>query len=97
MKRILVPTDFSATAERAFRFAADIASKTGGSITLYHVYIPEEIPFADTEEKRKEYNKQLEATQLKRLQTIKKESDGRWEGSNSYHHSRPFANHWRHP
>jgi nucleotide-binding universal stress UspA family protein len=79
MKRILVPTDFSATAERAFRFAADIASKTGGSITLYHVYTPEEIPFADTEEKRKEYNKQLEATQLKRLQRLKKKvmADGK--------------------
>ena len=41
MKRILVPTDFSPTAERAFRLALDISEKSKGTIILYHAYKPE--------------------------------------------------------
>ncbi|MDE3181987.1 MAG: universal stress protein [Bacteroidota bacterium] len=72
MIRILVPTDFSPTAERAFRFAAELASKSKGTIILFHVNEKEEIPYFDSTEKKDEYQKQLETKQLKRLQRLKK-------------------------
>lgn len=72
MIRILVPTDFSPTAERAFRFAAELASKTKGTIILFHVNEKEEIPYFDSLEQRHEYQHQLETKQLKRLQRLKK-------------------------
>ncbi len=72
MLRILVPTDFSSTAERAFRFAAELASRTKGTIILFHVNLKEEIPYFDSDEKRQEYQQQLQAKQLKRLQRLKK-------------------------
>ena len=68
MKRILVPVDFSPTSEKALRFAVDIASKSKGSIMLYHVYTPEGSTFIGTVETRKQYNTQTEANLLKRLQ-----------------------------
>jgi nucleotide-binding universal stress UspA family protein len=72
MIRILVPTDFSPTAERAFRLAAELASKTKGTIILFHANEKEEIPYFDSIEKKNEYQKQLETKQLKRLQRLKK-------------------------
>lgn len=36
MKRILVPCDFSGPAVEAFRFALDIAAKSGGEVMLLH-------------------------------------------------------------
>jgi len=72
MIRILVPTDFSRTAERAFRFAAELASKTKGTIILFHVNEKEEVPYLDAVEQRNEYQHQLETKQLKRLQRLKK-------------------------
>lgn len=71
MKRILVPTDFSATAKKAFHFALDIAKTGKGSVILYHNYMPLESPFIDTEELRKQYNSQEEAKLEQRLQTLK--------------------------
>ena len=72
MIRILVPTDFSPTAERAFRFAAELASKTKGTIILFHVNEKEEIPYFDSLEQRHEYEQQIKTKQLKRLQRLKK-------------------------
>ena len=72
MIRILVPTDFSPTAERAFRFAAELASKTKGTIILFHINEKEEIPYFDSAEQRHNYQHQLETKQLKRLQRLKK-------------------------
>ncbi len=37
LQRILVPTDFSDTSEKAFLFAADLARAFGAEITLLHV------------------------------------------------------------
>ena len=76
MKRILVPTDFSPTSERALRFAVDIASKTNGTVILYHVYIPVGSAFIGTEETRKQYNTQTEAKLAKQLQRFKKKVTG---------------------
>ena len=71
MKKILVPTDFSPTAEKAFRFAANLALKNDGMVVLYHVYTPVESTFVDTPEKRRMYNLQMERNALKRLQRLK--------------------------
>ncbi|MDZ4809905.1 MAG: universal stress protein, partial [Bacteroidota bacterium] len=40
MQKILVPTDFSATAMKAVTYAAEIAQKTGATIFLLHVIEP---------------------------------------------------------
>ncbi len=39
-KKILVPVDFSPHSQEAIRYAADLAQKYEGSITLTHVYQP---------------------------------------------------------
>jgi nucleotide-binding universal stress UspA family protein len=76
MKRILVPTDFSPTAEKAFRFALNIAAKAKGTVILYHTYIPVESTFIGTEKTRKQYNTQSEANIVKRLHRLKKKVTG---------------------
>ncbi|HET9055761.1 MAG TPA: universal stress protein [Chitinophagaceae bacterium] len=72
MKRILVSNDFSLTAEKAFRFALNIAAKARGTIILYHVYAPVESVFIETTGKRKMFNTQTETNVIKRLQRLKK-------------------------
>jgi nucleotide-binding universal stress UspA family protein len=72
MKRILVPTDFSPTAELAFRFAVNVATRAKGSITLYHNYVPIGSTFIGTETTRKEYNTECEASLTKKLELLKK-------------------------
>ena len=70
MKRILVPTDFSTTAEKALRFATDLASRSGGAVTLYHVYTPVESLLVGTEKTRDQHNKDSARTLLKQLQRL---------------------------
>lgn len=72
MKRILVPTDFSPTSEKALRFAIDIASKAKGTVILYHAYMPAESTFVGTEKTRMQYNTQTETKLVNRLQRFKK-------------------------
>lgn len=72
MKRILVPTDFSRTAEKAFRFALDLAQRAKGIVILYHIYTPLGSVFVGTEESRKQYNTQSEVDIIKRLQRLRK-------------------------
>lgn len=72
MKRILVPTDLSPTAEKALRFAVDLAAKSTGTVVLYHVFKPVTNEFVGTIEARDLYNKQEEIKLLKRLQRLKK-------------------------
>ncbi|HRP33238.1 MAG TPA: universal stress protein [Agriterribacter sp.] len=72
MKRILVPTDFLPTAEKAFRFALDLAARAKGTIILYHTYTSVESAYIGTEKTRKQYNAQSEANIVKRLQRLKK-------------------------
>ena len=76
MKRILVPTDFSPTAEKAFRFALDLAERLRGTVILYHTYVPLEGTFVGTEKTRKLYNTQSEINIVKRLQRLKKKVTG---------------------
>lgn len=72
MKRILVPVDFSPTSKKAFRFAVDIASKSGGAIILYHLYTPGTKATLGLRENIREYNKRTEENSLKRLLRLKK-------------------------
>jgi nucleotide-binding universal stress UspA family protein len=72
MKRILVPTDFSPTAEKAFRFSLDIASRANGTVILYHICSPEESKIIDSDSKRRMYNADIEVNALKRLQRLRK-------------------------
>lgn len=72
MKRILVPVDFSSTSKKAFRFAVDIASKSGGSVVLYHLYSPGKKAILGLGENVTIYNKHIEENSLKRLQRLKK-------------------------
>lgn len=72
MKRILVPVDFSPTSKKAFRLAVDIASRSGGSIMLYHLYTPAKKYTAGTYSDARTVNQQLERDGLKRLQRLAK-------------------------
>lgn len=71
MKRILVPVDFSPTSKTAFKYAVDIASKSGGSVLLYHVYIAAKESRSGLLTSAEEYNKQLALTCLKKLKRLK--------------------------
>lgn len=59
MKKILVPTDFSPTAERAFLYAIDLAKRSGAAVVLYHVYEPLESEFIDNLTRKRLYNEQM--------------------------------------
>lgn len=72
MKRILVPVDFSPTSKKAFRYAVDIASKSGGTIVLFHLYTPGKPRVKGVFEDVRAYNQQMETNILKRLQRLKK-------------------------
>jgi len=72
MKRILVPTDFSPTAERALRFALDFAERSSGTVILYHVHKPVTNEFVGTIEARDMYNQQAEVNLVKKMQRLKK-------------------------
>lgn len=70
LKTIVVPTDFSPTAEKALRFAIDLAVKTGASILHYHVYIPIEGSFAGNEDELARINKEEREIRNKRMQRM---------------------------
>ena len=72
MKRILVPVDFSPNSKKAFRFAVDMASNSGGSIFLYHLFRPLKASEAGVPFDTREHNLELKAINLKRLQRLKK-------------------------
>ena len=72
MKRILVPVDFSPTSKKAFRYAVDIAFKSGGTVILCHFFKPLKSSDAGAPHNVREYNRQFESNTLKRLQRLKK-------------------------
>lgn len=71
MKRILVPVDFSPTSKKAFRYAVDIAAKSGGTVILYHLFKPLKYSELGDPKIVREENNRLEANNLKRLQRLK--------------------------
>lgn len=72
MKRLLVPVDFSPNSKKAFRYALDIASKSGGTVILYHLFRPLRATDIGPPFHTRDYNKRLEINFLKRLQRLKK-------------------------
>jgi nucleotide-binding universal stress UspA family protein len=72
MEQILVPIDFSATAEKAARLALYLAAKTGATLTLYHIITPVDSTFVGTEDLRRQYNEGLRAEAGKGLERLKK-------------------------
>lgn len=70
LKRFLVPTDFSPTAERAFRYALELASRTGGTVVLYHLYAPVEPGYIDNMTRLNAYNQQVETDLVKELNQL---------------------------
>lgn len=56
MKKILVPTDFSATADKALDYAIQIAKKSSGEIILLHVCTLPMAELADDPAEMKKYN-----------------------------------------
>lgn len=71
MKRILVPVDFSPTSKKAFGYAVDIASRSGGAVILCHFFRPVKSSDAGAIHNVREYNQQFEGNTLKRLQRLK--------------------------
>lgn len=72
MKRILVPVDFSPTSKKALNFAAGLALKTEGNITLYHLITPETTNSVGIYHDVRAVNEQKELSSLKRLQRLSK-------------------------
>lgn len=72
MQKILVPIDFSPTSKKAFRYAVDVAFKSSGTIILCHFFKPQKSSEPRATNNAREYNQQLEANNLKRLQRLKK-------------------------
>ena len=72
IQRILVPIDFSLTAEKAFRFAVTIAKEQNARIILMHIYTPVEDVQVGTKDDRKKYKTQTEAILLKKLERLRK-------------------------
>lgn len=71
MTKILVPTDFSPTAETAFRFAVKLAARTNSEVVLYHIFTPVENPYIDTEAIRDEYNIKMSGELKQHLEILK--------------------------
>lgn len=80
MKRILVPIDFSATSEKAFRFAFMLATKNKGSVTLFHVPDQVDSPFIDDATRRRQYNLRQAEAVLKRMQRLREKVCGATKG-----------------
>ena len=72
MQRLLVPVDFSPNSKKAFRYAVDIASKSGGTVILYHLFSPLKATAVGPPFNTREHNTQLEIKFLKKLQRLKK-------------------------
>ena len=68
---ILVPIDFSPTAENALTYALDIASTSGGTVYMLHVFTPIEKLIPAPEDIRDAYNDQNEEYLMRSLNGLK--------------------------
>lgn len=71
MTKILVPTDFSETAEKALRYALQIAARSNGEVYLCHIYTPVSNPFIETVEQRSTYNTEHEVKLMSDLHALR--------------------------
>ena len=70
VRKLIVPTDFSTTAEKALLFAMNLASRTGAHILHYHVMIPVESPFIGNAGEREEINEKMKLECLDKMEAI---------------------------
>lgn len=70
MKKILVPTDFSSYAEKALKFAIELARQAGGEIFLLHVFNRIEEQFSSHKQAIKEYDVPQVRERESQLQTV---------------------------
>lgn len=68
--KIVVPTDFSATAAKALKYALDLSNITGASILHYHVMIPVESPFIGNAAERAQINQNMQQQCLDQMQEL---------------------------
>ena len=78
MNRILVPTDFSATAKKALLYAMNIASKANGKVYLYHSHTAVESPFIETVEFREKHNQDEEKKLMAELHQLRAEAEAQY-------------------
>lgn len=71
MKRILVPTDFSATADKALQLAFLLARNHGASLLLFHSYVAVESPYIDSASERDEWNRETRSQCMERLERLR--------------------------
>lgn len=76
MRKILVPTDFSPTAERALIYALNLAALGNSSVILYHAFTPMGNAFIESGKAREDLNKAAEEDTLKKLQRLCKKHLG---------------------
>lgn len=79
MKRILVPTDFSAYADKALQYAVQIAGKNGAEIMLLHICSLPVPVYEESEADIAAFNREKTIelnAQLRRYKTSFEESDG---------------------
>ncbi len=69
--KILVPTDFSPTAEKALKYALHVAAKSKGEIFLCHIYTPVSNPFIETVSERSTYNYEYEQELMSDLHALR--------------------------
>lgn len=71
MKKILVPTDFSANAEKALNFAVQIAKKSGAEILLIHAVetLMDDEGFGQTREKLDVLARSIQAAEMVEVST----------------------------
>ncbi len=75
MKNIMVPTDFSSNAKKAFHYAINIAHSTGAKIYLIHAFALLESTFIDRKSLREAWNEEQE--QKKRAMLLQLAEEGR--------------------
>lgn len=73
MKKILVPTDFSANANKALKYAAEIAKNAKAEILLVNVCDAVDTPFTDKSFVEQKYNLPVEEATQKELLLLQKE------------------------
>jgi nucleotide-binding universal stress UspA family protein len=76
MKKILVPTDFSPTADNALKYAIQIATEFKSELYLYHVYAFDRFNYdlnfrEDEQPYTKQMERNMEKTKLKFIEEIK--------------------------
>jgi len=81
IRTILLPTDFSETADNAVRFAMDLAGDEPVQFVLYHAFMPYESVFAGSSDaarrENREEQKQIQADMDKKLERYLQTHPGR--------------------